>query len=128
MKAEEKQLMFELNVITGKRFTEALNQYSSYDCYTDNAIVELKVRAKAYDDKLIEVSKLGRNLLEAKEQGKDFVYVVKDPKGIYYANITKRSREILSKPPIKIRCPKTTEFNNNEYVYKPCYTIQMQKL
>lgn len=128
MKSEERALMHTLQSITGKRFTEAMNKYADYDCETDNAIVELKVRAKVYSDKLIELSKMARNLLLAEELDKDFVYVVKDPSGIYYLNISENSRDILKREPVKLKCPKTTEFNNNEYVYKSCYTLKMIKI
>lgn len=128
MKAQERALMNKLEIITRRRFTEAMNQYADYDCETPNAIVELKVRNKVYDDKLIELSKMARNLILADEIGKDFVYVVQDPSGIYYANISEMREEILKKPPIKLQCPKTTEFNNNEYITKACYTIKMNKI
>lgn len=128
MKAKERALMNKLRSITQRDFIEVANRYSDYDCETPNAIVELKVRDKVYEEKLIELSKMARNLLLADEIGKSFVYVVEDPSGIYYANISEIREEILKRPPIKLKCPKTTEFSNNEYITKACYTIKMKRI
>jgi hypothetical protein len=127
MKQAERDLMVELMLLSETDIHEAENPYSPYDCESDKAIIELKVRGKVYDEKLIEFDKICRNTIIAEEKGKDFVYVVKDPGGIYYKNISK-DRDTLSKPPVKISCPKTTEFSNNEYVDKLCYTINMTKI
>lgn len=128
MKSQERDLMHKLSTITNKNFWEAPNQYSYYDCETSNAIVELKVRGKVYDEKLIELSKMARNLELAKELGKSFVYVVQDPSGIYYANVSDMSRQILMKEPLSIPCPVTTEFGDNRMINKACYTIKMTKI
>ena len=129
MKDKERELIVELMVLSGSKIVEQENPYSSYDCESDKAIIELKVRDKVYDEKLIEFDKFCKNYMVAKELGKDFVYVVKDPSGIYYRNISELGRDYLLKNrPKQIRCPKTTEFSNNEYVEKLCYTIDMKKI
>jgi len=128
MKSQERDLMHKLSLITNKSFWEAPNQYSYYDCETSNAIVELKVRGKVYAEKLIELSKMARNLQISEEIGKSFVYVVQDPSGIYYANVSEMSRQILMKEPSMIPCPVTTEFGDNRMVDKACYTIKMTKI
>lgn len=128
MKSKERDLMHQLSIITKRNFWEAPNIYSPYDCETKNAIVELKVRGKVYDDKLIELSKMARNLDIAESVGKAFVYVVQDPSGIYIANVSEMSKEILKRPASMIPCPITTEFGDTRIVKKACYTIKMNKI
>jgi hypothetical protein len=128
MKQKEYQLMEWLERRIERTITPASNQYSDYDCETDNAIIELKVRDTFYPTKMIELDKMVRCLEIAKEKGKTFVYVVQDPKGVYYLDITKNSSDILKTPASKIMCPKTTEFSNNNKIGKLVYNINMTKL
>lgn len=128
MKSKERDLMHKLSTITNRNFWEAPDQYSPYDCETSNAIVELKIRGKVYEDKLIELSKMARNLEIAKSIDKAFVYVVQDPSGIYICNVSQESGAILKKAPSMIPCPITTEFGDTRIINKPCYTIKMNKI
>ena len=128
MKHKEISLMKTLESIIERDIVPATNQYSDYDCETDNAIIELKVRDKFYETKMLELDKMVRCLDIAKNKQKNFVYVVQDPQGIYYADITKDSKSIVMKGAVKIPCPKTTEFSNNNKVDKLVYNINMIKL
>ena len=128
MKSKEFKLMYWLESRIERHITPAEDEYSDYDCETDNAIIELKVRDKYYPTKMIELDKLVRCLEIAKTKNKNFVYVVQDPKGVYYLDITKNSSDILRAPASKIPCPKTTEFSNNNKIDKLVYNINMIKL
>ena len=128
MKSKEFKLMYWLEGRIEKEITPAIDTYNDYDCETDNAIIELKVRDKYYPTKMIELDKLVRCLEIAKNKNKNFVYVVQDPKGVYYLDITKNSSNILNSPASKIPCPKTTEFSNNNKIDKLVYNINMIKL
>ena len=128
MKSKEFKLMYWLEGRIEKEITPAIDTYNDYDCETDNAIIELKVRDKYYPTKMIELDKLVRCLEIAKNKNKNFVYVVQDPKGVYYLDITKNSSSILKSPASKIPCPKTTEFSNNNKIDKLVYNIDMIKL
>lgn len=125
MKHKERTLMTELMLLSNTDIYEARDEYSSYDCYSSKAIIELKIRDKYYPTKMIELDKMVRCTEIAKDMNKDFVYVVKDPQGIHYLNITENLSTILRKPATKIACPKTTEFANNSKVDKLVYNINM---
>lgn len=128
MKSKEIDLMNWLENRIERKITPAVDMYSDYDCETDNAIIELKVRDKFYPTKMIELDKMVRCLDIAKAKGKNFVYVVKDSQGVYYLDITKNSAKILLTPAVSIPCPKTTEFSNNTKIDKLVYNINMIKL
>ena len=128
MKSKEFKLMYWLEGRIQKQIDATEDEYSDYDCETDNAIIELKIRDTYYPTKMIELDKLVRCLEIAKTKNKNFVYVVQDPKGVYYLDITKNSSNILNSPASKIPCPKTTEFSNNNKIDKLVYNINMIKL
>ena len=128
MKEQEAILIKELNDISNANIIAVDNVYSSYDCYSDKAIIELKIRNKVYSDKMIELDKMTRCLRIAESKDKAFVYVVKDPSGIYYLDITSNKESILSSEPVKMFCPKTSEFENTKKVYKLAYNLKMQKI
>lgn len=128
MKDRERSLMKRLENISQRDITPAEDTYSFYDCESEKAIIELKVRDKFYPTKMIEFDKMVRCMDIAEQKRKDFVYVVEDPSGIYYLNITKNIKDILSTPACKIPCPKTTEFGNNDKIDKLVYNINMIKL
>lgn len=128
MKAEERILIEELEELSGKTITQMDNVYSSYDAYSDNSIIELKIRNKVYDKKMIETDKMDRCLRIAKSKDKDFVYVVKDNSGIYYLNISKNEDRIKATEAVSLFCPRTSEFDNNNKVNKLSYTLDMLKL
>lgn len=128
MKADERILIEELEELSGKSITQMDNVYSSYDAYSDNSIIELKIRNKVYDKKMIETDKMDRCLRIAKSKDKDFVYVVKDNSGIYYLNISKNEDRIKATEAVSLFCPRTSEFDNNNKVNKLSYTLDMLKL
>ena len=128
MKEQEAILIQELNDISNANIKAVDNIYSSYDCYSDKAIIELKIRNKVYSDKMIELNKMTRCLRIAESKDKAFVYVVKDPSGIYYLDITSNKESILSSEPVKMFCPAKSEFKNTKKVNKLAYNLKMQKI
>ena len=74
--------------------------YSSYDGETDKAIISVNIEDKPSDPKTLNLESMVKCLDESKEKGKNFVYVVKDPNGIYYLDVTKSASKILLNPAI----------------------------
>jgi hypothetical protein len=99
------------------------NNYSCYDAYDYNYIVEIKNRRKYYSDKLIEAMKMYRNYQEAQIQGKTLLYVVTDDKGMWVFNISKNISSIVKTIPKAFKCPRTTDFNNDTKIYKYSYVL-----
>ena len=48
--------------------------------------------------------------------------------GTYYLDITSNKESILSSEPVKMFCPKTSEFENTKKVDKLAYNLKMQKI
>lgn len=103
------------------------NQYSSYDAYNDKYLLEFKTRYKRYPSTQIEKIKLDKNIIKANESGREFLYVVRDPSGLYVFNISKLSKEGYQFKWITMRCPKTTSFKNREYIDKIVHNIPFSK-
>ena len=99
------------------------NQYSSYDAYNDEYILEFKTRHKVYQDTQVERIKIERNLVEAKKQGKKFLYVINDAEGIFVWSISKLAANGYDFKYITMRCPKTTSFKNREYIDKSVHNL-----
>ena len=60
MRSKEIELMKWLENRIERKITPAVDMYSDYDCETDNAIIELKIRDKFYPTKMIELDKMVR--------------------------------------------------------------------
>lgn len=123
MVMDEKTTIETLNNNFGTKLFPAEDQYNSYDAEDDNYIVEVKTRYDYYKDKLIEAVKLYSNFQKAEIKGKQFLYVLTDPKGFYVYNITKLMTQIVEFKVMPIRCEATTKFNNQNKVIKYSYVL-----
>jgi|TARA_R100000501_G_C2581103_1_gene84338 hypothetical protein len=101
--------------------TANFNRYCDYDLYGKDCLIELKARKKDYDEVLIEASKYIRIMRKAKITNKAFYYIVSSPNHLYYFDMG--SIPLAELKAEEIRCPLTTEFENNEYISKECYLI-----
>lgn len=123
MKNKEKKLIRFINDNTNRDFVATENNFSHYDCYDDDYIVELKIRKEYYKDKLMEAYK-GLNLITLAElDDKMALYVVGDSKGVYFFNLTHIQDYFLENPVVRIPMPKSTEFGESKKVNKFCYTL-----
>lgn len=86
------------------------NQYSYYDAEDKNYICEIKYRHSYYPTKMIENAKLLRCCKIAKEKGKQFLYIVEDPKGLFVFNCSKFIQDIADLNVEAFDCPANTEF------------------
>ena len=107
----------------GTNLVGASDQYSSYDAEDKDYIVEIKNRRDYYRDKQIECLKLFKNFQKAQLKDKQFLYVVTDNKGMHIFNISKNMFTIVSKPPIGMNCPVSTDFNSNKRIKKYTYNL-----
>jgi hypothetical protein len=99
------------------------SQFSYYDASDDRYLVEIKNRKKYYSDKLIESMKLYSNYQQSVIQGKQFLYVVTDERGVWVFNISKHIDSIVKTTPKTLLLPKTTEFCDTDKIPKYCYTL-----
>jgi len=86
------------------------DKFSTFDCFNDKYVIELKCRNTHYDDLLIEKPKYDALLSD----GRIPIYCCSTPKGIYLfhlANLDIEWNESYANP-------KTTFFNNNNRVKK----------
>lgn len=99
------------------------DKYNSYDAISNNYIIEFKYRDTYYDTKMIEASKLYINYQQSQLKNKQFLYIVKDPEGMFVYNISKLIYDITAGSPASIECPKTTEFGKKSKIIKFCYLL-----
>lgn len=125
-KEREKQLANILHLATGKQVWLAPNEYSPYDAFTDNAILEFKIRSTYYENKMIEQIKMEENIKQAKRQNKSFLYVVWDEKGIHVLDVIRNYDAIFATGLKQMNCPTTTAFENNEKKMKNVYNVPQQ--
>ena len=108
---------YNLLVDTSKNFSKS----DCYDIETKNRI-ELKCRAMHYDKLIIEKPKYQYLIKESKKFGDIPIYINSTPKGIYLFELKDLKLEWFKKP-----LPKTTDFENNNYISKEIATINIKK-
>lgn len=118
MKSKELEIVEYINKAVNINLTLATDTFSSYDAEDDNYIVEVKDRNKYYPDKMLEDFKFLNCCKIAQEKGKQFLYIVRDPKGVWIFNCSKYIQDIVNFKRIEIPCPINTEFGNNNKTNK----------
>jgi len=76
----------------GTRMIQTQDKFCTFDAYSDNYVLEFKCRRAHYDTQLIEYKKFLANLDQADESGREFLYVISTPKGVYVFNVSKLTR------------------------------------
>ena len=99
---------------------EGFSKSDCYDIETKNRI-ELKCRAKHYDDLIIEKPKYDFLISKSIEMGDVPVYINSTPKGIYLFYLEKLDFKWFEKS-----LPKTTEFNNKNKIQKKVSKINIK--
>lgn len=100
------------------------DEFSTYDAEDNNYIAEIKIRDKYYDTKMIEALKLFSNYQISQKKGKNFIYIVKDPKAIYVFNISKIIQTVVKQDIIPLECPETTIFKKHNKITKYSYGLE----
>lgn len=98
------------------------DQYCPYDAYSDHYTVELKCRRKHYDTQMIEAQKI-----KCLHKGKELLYVVSTPKGIYSFNVSQLIEEGYDFGWETKKLPATTDFNRKNWVDKLVGYIHVNK-
>jgi len=66
----------------------AIFRYEHFDCFNDNYLIEIKSRQREYNPWLIEKYKYDKNIREATDQKKLFVYVTEFRRKLIIWNIS----------------------------------------
>jgi len=112
-----------INKASGTRLVLCKDEFSSYDAYDENYIVEIKNRREYYEEKMIEAMKLFSNYQKAQIGGKYFLYAVTDDNGVWIYNITTNIEIILKSSLIALKCPMSTDFSNKDKIIKYSYAL-----
>jgi len=120
----QKQTVNFINKTSGTKLIEHKDEFSSYDAYDDNYIVEIKNRRANHKDPFLEVNKTVVNMKKAKQLKKDYLYVQADGTGVYVFNISKLNLHTIPKRFYNV--PATTDFKNKERVNKEFWVLKKQ--
>ena len=88
MKEKEREILNRINSHYKLDLKESNYQYSHFDAYNKNYIMEIKYRNTYYPDMMIEFSKYTFNREYAKMTNRDFIYVVATEDDLCLFNIT----------------------------------------
>ena len=93
------------------------DKFCSYDAYNGKGIIEYKCRRKWYKGGTqLEKPKFDKNI---KDPDRDYIYIVYDGVGrVHVWNVSKLMRNDYDFQWTTRMCPKTTDFNRNEYIEK----------
>ena len=120
----QKQTVNFINKTSGTKLIEHTDEFSSYDAFDSNYIVEIKNRRANHKDPFLEVNKTVVNMKKAKQLKKDYLYVKADGTGVYVFNISKLNLDAIPKRFYNV--PATTDFQNNERVNKEFWVLNKQ--
>lgn len=120
---KEIEMLEQINTRLGGNASLVSSKYNSYDAVSDKYIIEFKYRDKYYPTKMIEASKLYINYQASQLKNRDFLYVVKDPKGMFVYNISKLIHTKIDYLPVPMKCPKNTEFRKSSKIIKFTYML-----
>lgn len=98
IKKKEVQILDWWNKSYKEKISLVDDEYSTYDFESDNLIIEVKHRFKAYSTKMVETMKLSVNYQKSQLINKTFIYIVVDENGLTLFNITKNINEIIKLP------------------------------
>ena len=96
----------------------AIFRYEHFDCFNDNYLIEIKSRQRKYNPWLIEKYKYDKNIREATNQKKLFVYVTEFRRKLIIWNITDLTVNGYNFNWEVKRQPQTTEFDLTEQIPK----------
>jgi len=95
----KEQLIQYLTKVTRSDIKSSNNIY--YDCESNKAVMSLRIN-NTVKDKIILLEQMIRGINEAQIVNKDYVYIIKDPNGIYYCNVSETGGDILLDPAYKV--------------------------
>jgi len=96
----------------------AIFRYEHFDCFNDNYLIEIKSRQREYNPWLIEKYKYDKNIKEATDQKKLFLYVTEFRRKLIIWNITDLTVNGYNFNWEVKRQPQTTEFDLTSQIPK----------
>jgi len=128
MKDKEIEIIKQLNKRFNSSLTLSSNEFSYYDAFNKKIILEIKIRNKVYETKLIQVDKFYSLLMIAEAQNKIPFYLVKDDEGVYLYNLKKLKDQLLNSKIKSIKSPYQTEFLKNKIITKYFYELKKSQI
>jgi|APSaa5957512535_1039671.scaffolds.fasta_scaffold03463_9 hypothetical protein len=110
---EQLNIKFDLDLESTER-----NKFCRWDSFSDKYLAELKCRRRHYNTQMIEYDKLDCVKSEADETGRDFLYCVSTPSGIYVFNISDLCKKNYNFNWENKKLPAKTDFGGSEWVDK----------
>ena len=105
----------ELQDISSKKLgiimTPTKDKFCTFDAHSYDYVVEFKCRRKHYDTQLIEYKKYKVNLDQADESGKEFLYIISTPNGVYVFNVSELRNQGYDFKWEDRRMPSKTDFS-----------------
>jgi len=94
------------------------DRFCRWDAESDKYLAELKCRRTHYDTQMIEYDKLDCVKAESDKTGKEFLYCVSTPKGIYVFNISELCENNYNFNWENKRLPSHTDFGKCSWIDK----------
>ena len=91
--------------------TATTNEFCTFDGHSDEYVIEFKCRRTHYDTQLIEHKKYTANLDQADESGKEFLYIISTPNGVYVFNVSELRNQGYDFKWEDRRMPSKTDFS-----------------
>ena len=102
----------------GTSITATTDEFCTFDGYSDEYVIEFKCRRKHYDTQLIEHKKYKANLDQADESGKEFLYIISTPNGVYVFNVSELRDQGYDFKWEDRRMPSKTDFSGQYHLDK----------
>jgi len=102
----------------GIRLTPTEDKFCTFDAHSDDYVVEFKCRRAHYDTQLIEYKKYMANLDQADQSGKEFLYIISTPNGVYVFNVSKLREEDYDFGWEDRKMPSKTDFSGQYHLDK----------
>jgi hypothetical protein len=112
----------ELQDISSKKLgivmTPTKDKFCTFDAHSYDYVVEFKCRRTHYDTQLIEYKKYKANLEQADESGKEFLYIISTPNGVYVFNVSELRDQGYDFKWEDRRMPSKTDFSGQYHLDK----------
>ena len=106
--------------------TATTDEFCTFDGYSEDYVIEFKCRRKHYNTQLIEYKKYKANLEQADESGKEFLYIISTPSGVYIFNVSELREAEYDFGWEDRKMPSNTDFSGKINMYKKVGYIDVE--
>jgi hypothetical protein len=106
--------------------TATTDEFCTFDGYSEDYVIEFKCRRKHYNTQLIEYKKYKANLEQADESGKEFLYIISTPSGVYIFNVSELRKEEYDFGWEDRKMPSNTDFAGKINMFKKVGYIDVE--